>query len=153
MIRYMMKEDYKAVRELWEKTEGFHIRKLDDSQTNIEKLLERNPRMSIVAENNGEIVGSVLCGHDGRSGMLYHICVDKLYRRQGIGTAMVEKAVCALKREGICTVLLIAFSDNKAGNQFWNKIGWRKTEAINFYDYTLNLSNTIKIVAEVQENI
>lgn len=148
MIRYMMKEDYPEVRNLWERTEGFHIRKKDDSERKIHEMLARNPHMSVVAQVEGKIVGNVLCGHDGRSGMLYHVCVDEAYQRKGIGTAMVEMAVRSLKREGIGTVLLIAFIDNETGNRFWNKINWHVRKDINFYEYIIDSANTAEIVVK-----
>ena len=65
----------------------------------MERFLKRNPTTSVVAEKDGQIVGSILCGHDGRRGCLYHVCVDENYRRQGIGKAMVVRAMEALKTE------------------------------------------------------
>lgn len=153
MERYMTKEDYPEVRKLWERTEGFRIRKKDDSRQKIEAMLERNPQMSIVAEIDGKIVGNVLCGHDGRSGMLYHVCVDQVFRRKGIGTAMVKMAVQALRREKIGTVLLIAFINNKCGNQFWSKLNWHIREDINFYEYVIDSSNTSAIVSRKENNV
>ena len=52
-------------------------------------------------EKDGRIVGSILCGHDGRRGCLYHVCVDEDYRRHGIGKRMVVFAMKALKEEKI----------------------------------------------------
>ena len=59
---------------------------------------------------SGKIVGAILCGHDGRRGCLYHVCVDEAYRRRGIGRAMVVQSMEALKEEGISNVSLIAFT-------------------------------------------
>ena len=50
----------------------------------------------MVAEEDGRIVGAILCGHDGRRGCLYHVCVDEGYRMRGIGKAMVVAAMEAL---------------------------------------------------------
>ena len=93
---------------------------------------------------DGKIVGSILCGHDGRRGCLYHVCVRKGYRRQGVGKAMVIACMEALKAEQINKVSLIAFTRNDIGNAFWNKIGWTKREDLNYYDFTLNEKNIIE---------
>ena len=94
-----------------------------------------------MAERNEEIVGAVLCGHDGRRGCLYHVCVKDGCRRQGIGKAMVVFCMEALKREHINKVSLIAFTKNDAGNAFWKEIGWTKREDLNYYDFVLNEEN------------
>lgn len=141
MIRAMTAKDYDQVRALWRKISGFGIRSMDDSREGVERFLERNPDCSVVAERNGEIIGSILCGHDGRRGCLYHVCVHPDYRKQGIGKNMVVFAMQALKREKINKVCLIAFTVNDIGNAFWKEIGWTKREDLNYYDFTLNEEN------------
>ena len=107
----------------------------------MERFLKRNPSTSVVAEEDGKIVGSILCGHDGRRGCLYHVCVDEAYRRHGIGRAMVVFAMKALQKEEINKVSLIAFTKNDIGNAFWNTIGWTERLDLNYYDFTLNEEN------------
>ena len=141
MIRVMTIEDYDGVKELWMKIKGFGIRSIDDSREGVARFLKRNPTTSVVAEEDGKIVGSILCGHDGRRGCFYHVCVDEAYRMQGIGKAMVVKAMEALKEEKINKVSLIAFTQNDIGNAFWKEIGWTKREDLNYYDFTLNEEN------------
>ena len=138
MVRIMTIEDYEGVYALWKKIKGFGIRSIDDSKEGVARFLKRNPTTSVVAEKDGRIVGSILCGHDGRRGCLYHVCVDEDYRRHGIGKRMVVFAMKALKEEKINKVSLIAFTENDIGNAFWNKIGWTEREDLNYYDFTLN---------------
>ncbi len=141
MIRVMTIEDYEAVYALWKRIKGFAIRSLDDSREGVARFLNRNPATSVVAEEDGKIVGAILCGHDGRRGCLYHVCVDPDYRMRGIGTAMVVYAMNALRREKISKVSLIAFTQNDVGNAFWRRIGWTRREDLNYYDFVLNEAN------------
>lgn len=141
MIRTMTAEDYQNVHDLWMTIKGFGIRSVDDSREGIENFIKRNPTTSVVAVEDGKIVGSILCGHDGRRGCFYHVCVAEQYRRRGIGKAMAVHAMNALKEEHINKVSLIAFSKNDIGNAFWNSIGWTKREDLNYYDFTLNEAN------------
>lgn len=141
VIRTMTIEDYDGVRTLWMTIKGFAIRSVDDSREGVELFLRRNPTTSVVAEFEGEIVGAILCGHDGRRGCLYHVCVAQQFRMQGIGKAMVVKAMEALRAEKINKVSLIAFTSNDIGNAFWKQIGWTKREDLNYYDFTLNEAN------------
>ena len=142
-IRKMTIEDYDGLYALWMTIKGFGIRSVDDSREGVEIFLKRNRDTSVVAVSNGQIVGGILCGHDGRRGCLYHVCVDPLYRKQGIGTAMVVFALNALKKENISKVSLIAFTKNDIGNAFWRKIGWTHRLDLNYYDFTLNTENII----------
>ena len=89
LIQPMGEEDYDAVRALWMTIRGFGIRALDDSREDVTRFIRRNPTTSVVAVADGRIVGSILCGSDGRQGALYHVCVARAYRRRGIGTRMV----------------------------------------------------------------
>ena len=136
-----MLEDYDMVYDLWMKIKGFSMRKLDDSREGVERFIRRNPGLSVVAMEDGIIVGAILCGHDGRRGCFYHVCVDPAYRLRGIGKGMVVQAMEALKKEGISKVSLIAFTKNDVGNAFWRGIGWNKREDLNYYDFTLNQEN------------
>lgn len=140
-VRAMTLKDYDGVYALWRTIRGFGIRSMDDSQEGVEVFLRRNPGMSVVAEKDGQIVGSILCGHDGRRGCLYHVCVREDCRRSGIGKAMVVHCMEALKAERINKVSLIAFTRNDVGNAFWKTIGWTKREDLNYYDFTLNEEN------------
>ncbi len=141
MIRTMTIDDYQDVHDLWMSIKGFGIRSVDDSRGGVEIFLKRNPTTSVVAIEDGKIVGSILCGHDGRRGCFYHVCVADGYRRRGIGKAMAVYAMNALKEEHINKVSLIAFTKNDIGNAFWNSIGWTKREDLNYYDFTLNEEN------------
>ena len=141
MVRIMTIEDYEGVYALWKKIKGFGIRSIDDSKEGVARFLKRNPTTSVVAEKDGRIVGRILCGHGGRRGCLYHVCVDEDYRRHGIGKRMVVFAMKALKEEKINKVSLIAFTENDIGNAFWNTIGWTERLDLNYYDFTLNEEN------------
>ena len=157
-IRAMEPGDYEQVKTLWLSIDGFCIRSLDDSEEGVLKFLARNPGLSCVCEveeveagssadaiehglKRRRIVGAILCGHDGRRGCLYHVCVAKEYRMQGIGKSMVNHCMEGLHKEGINKVSLIAFTANDVGNAFWHEIGWTKREDLNYYDFVLNKDN------------
>ena len=140
-IRAMTANDYDEVHALWLTIHGFAMRSIDDSREGVERFLNRNPGMSAVAVTDGKVVGAILCGHDGRRGCLYHVCVREDLRKHGIGKATVVHCMEALKKEKINKVSLIAFTKNDVGNAFWKTIGWTKREDLNYYDFTLNDEN------------
>lgn len=141
IIRSMQQSDYHNVYRLWKTIKGFGIRSMDDSEEGVARFLRRNPSTSMVAEAGGQIVGAILCGHDGRRGCFYHVCVREDYRKQGIGKNMAVRAMRALQEEGINKVCLIAFKKNEVGNSFWKSVGWTFREDLNYYDFVLNDEN------------
>ena len=147
----MREEDYDDGRALWLTIRGFGIRALDDSREDVVRFIRRNPTTSVVARADGRIVGSILCGSDGRQGALYHVCVARDYRRRGIGTRMVGHCMERLREMGINKVSLIAFVDNSAGNAFWRQIGWKKCD-VNYYEFVLNKDNITRFIGEDNED-
>ena len=140
LVREMTLADYDKVYELWMSIQGFGIRSIDDSREGVERFLKRNPTTSVVAEQNGRIVGAILCGHDGRTG------VASDYRQHGVGHRMVHFAMKALQAEGINKVSLIAFKSNEAGNEFWHNVGWVERSDVNYYDFVLNEENITNFI-------
>ena len=150
-IRPMLEADYDAVRALWMTIRGFGIRALDDSREDVTRFILRNPTTSVVAEADGRIVGSILCGSNGRQGALYHVCVAREYRRRGIGTRMVGYCMERLREMGVNKVALIAFSNNDVGNAFWRRIGWKSCD-VNYYEFVLNADNITQFIGAENED-
>ncbi len=146
MIRQMTIEDYEEVYELWCKIQGFALRSIDDSKEGITRFLERNKGNSVVAVLDDKIVGTILCGHDGRQAAFYHVCVDQEYRMRGIGKSMAVRAIQELQKDGISKVSLRAFVSNNGGNAFWNEMGWTKRSDMNSYEFVLNEKNITSFV-------
>ncbi|MBN1669368.1 MAG: GNAT family N-acetyltransferase [Anaerolineales bacterium] len=122
-IREMTIADYETVYNLWRHTEGIGLSDAD-SKEGIKRFLERNPGLSFVAVDAGQVVGAALCGHDGRRGYIHHLAVASDHRKQGIGRSLVGRVMYALMRLGIGKCHLFVFDDNKEAITFWNKVGW-----------------------------
>lgn len=134
----MIIEDYDDVYRLWTLTKGMGLNNLDDTKTGINIFLQRNPNTCFVATFHNEIIGTIISGHDGRRGYIYHTAVSEKFRKKGIGQKLVASSLSALKTEGINKVALVVFSKNKLGNLFWEKIGFRKREDLIYRDKTIN---------------
>lgn len=140
-IRLLAIEDYEKVYDLWTNTKGMGMRSLDDSYEGIEKFLKRNPTTNFVLEADSQVVGVILCGHDGRRGYIYHTAVNPDYRRNRLGEALVSAALEALKKEGINKAALVVFSNNDVGNKFWESIGFEKREDLIYRNISINKNN------------
>ena len=137
-IRLMTISDYEAVYSLWSNTAGMGMRSLDDSFEGITRFLKRNPLTSFIAEIDNNIVGVILCGHDGRRGYIYHTAVKPYSRKQGIGKELVEAAINALKEENINKVALVVFDTNEIGNSFWGSVGFIKRDDLIYRNMSFN---------------
>lgn len=129
-IRSMDILDYDLVIELWRSTDGIGLSEAD-SMTGINSFLRRNPGFSLVAQKGSEIVGAVLCGHDGRRGYLHHLAVRTDFRFQGLGKELVSICLQKLKDEGIDKCHLFVFEENREASKFWTKIGWQIRSDLN----------------------
>jgi ribosomal protein S18 acetylase RimI-like enzyme len=82
--------DYPSAVELWRHTEGIGLNE-SDTEDGVRSFLIRNPGMSAIARSSsGDLVGVVLCGHDGRRGYLHHLAVRDSERNQGIASQLIE---------------------------------------------------------------
>ena len=99
-----------------------------DSRSEIEAYLKRNPNLSRIAALDGRIVGAVLCGHDGRRGLIYHLAVSPPARGKGISRQLVKECVKGLKAAGIKRALLLVEKDNFGGRAFWISQGFEVIE-------------------------
>jgi N-acetylglutamate synthase len=136
-IREMSIADYNEAIALWQATEGMGI-SAADSRDAIARYLLRNPGMSFIARQvewaggPGEVVGAVLCGHDGRRGYLHHLAVRLDFRQHGLGRQLVDRCMDSLQKEGIDKCHLFVYKTNELGRAFWERTGWteRKTLVI-----------------------
>lgn len=116
-------EVYEQVYSLWDLCDGIGLSSAD-SRAGIQKFLERNSGLSFIARDDQTVVGTILCGHDGRRGYIHHLAVSPDYRRRGIGRLMVDKSLAALQSSDIQKCHLFIFKDNTDGVAFWESIGW-----------------------------
>jgi len=127
---------YDRVIDLWNKCDGIGLSSAD-SREGLQKYLERNPGMSLVARDLDNVVGSILCGHDGRRGYIHHLAVSPDYRRQGIGHKLVGKSIAVLKEWGIQKSHIFIFNDNQDGIAFWERIGWTFRKDVSLISKTI----------------
>ena len=122
-------EDYDAAIAIWKRTEGIGLSPAD-SREGIAVYLARNPGLSFIARANGEVIGAVLCGHDGRRGYLHHLAVRTDCRGHGLGRALAEHCLAALRGEGIDKCHLFVKRSNAAGQAFWQRTGWTERNLV-----------------------
>lgn len=108
IIREMIIEDYEQAFLLWSQIEGLVLSEAD-SKPNIESYLARNKGFCFVCEADNQVVGTILAGHDGRRGFIYHLAVNPENRKQKIGHRLVEMSLAQLREISIekCHILCL----------------------------------------------
>lgn len=140
VMRPMKVEDLESALELWNSDAGVKVRNYDDSPEAITRFLGRNPNTCLVLVKGTSIVGTALCGSDGRRGFLYHFMVRKDLRHQGFGRMLLSAVYEQLRFQGIAKSGLVVFCNNEIGISFWEKQGWIKRDDLFYYDFPLNES-------------
>ena len=122
-ITEMSIDAFDEVRTLWAATDGVGLNDAD-TREGLDSYLLRNPGLSFVARDGKQLVGAVLCGHDGRRGYLHHLAVTKSHRRQNIGGRLVDHCLARLNSLGIQKCNIIVYADNDDAAGFWERRGW-----------------------------
>ncbi|QDU94751.1 GNAT family N-acetyltransferase [Lignipirellula cremea] len=130
----LVKDDYQAATRLWQATPGIGE---VETEEEFKTYLERNPGLSTAAWSQGDLVGAMLCGHDGRRGYLYHLAVAAEYRSQGIASAMIDRAVDRLQKCGVRRVSIHLYAANRPGAAFWQRLGWRERTDLRVYAWDI----------------
>ncbi len=126
-------EDYDAALKLWENMEqGLRVGR-SDSPDEIQKKLQRDPDLFLVAVSRDEIVGTVIGGFDGRRGTIYHLAVAKQFRKQAIGAQLMNEVESRLRTKGCLRCFLFVTVDNEAAEQFYTRLGWLPSDHLHPY--------------------
>ena len=126
-------EDYRAARLLWENAgPGIHIRRSDEPEE-IQKKLQRDPDLFLVAEIRGRLIGTVIGGFDGRRGLIYHLAVDAAFRQQGVGSLLMDEVERRLKAKGCLKCYLMVTVDNDNALRFYETRRWERMDSIHTY--------------------
>lgn len=134
-IREMTIEDYDDIFGMFEATPGVTVRDAD-SRAATENYLNCNPGLSFVARVDSEIIGCVMCGHDGRRGYLQHLVVRPGDRNYGVGEKLFRSCLDALQKIGIQKTHLFVLKTNVLANKYWTNKGWQLRDDINMYSFT-----------------
>jgi ribosomal protein S18 acetylase RimI-like enzyme len=102
----------------------------NDPATAIRKKREVEPDLFFVATVDTAVVGTVMGGYDGHRGWVYSLAVQPLYRRQGIGAALVRRLEASLTHRGCLKVNLQVRASNAEVVAFYEKLGYNVEERL-----------------------
>ncbi|UFJ41153.1 GNAT family acetyltransferase [Brevibacillus humidisoli] len=127
-IRSFAMSDYEPVIRLWCRAELEISR--SDSYEQIQKKLQRDPELFLVAVEGNKIIGAVIGAYDGRRGWVYHLAVDSDEQRKGVGYAMMKELESRFQAIGCEKVNLLIEPNNAQVQGFYERLGFQSDELI-----------------------
>jgi ribosomal protein S18 acetylase RimI-like enzyme len=114
--------DIDAALALWRRAEAGPSS--TESADDVRWLLERDPEALLLADAEGEIVGSLIAGWDGWRGTFYRLAVDPAHRRRGLATELVRAGEERLRAHGAKRLNAIVESEEADAMAFWASAGY-----------------------------
>ena len=107
-------------------------------------LYQRFPETFIVAEENGEVIGYIMCrvelglsnfGFSGviKKGHIVSVAVLPQYRRKGIGQALITEAMEGMRLHNAKQCFLEVRTTNTPAVDLYKKLGFQVTRTIHGY--------------------
>ena len=121
-IRVFRQDDFEEVITLWERCDL--LRPWNDPEMDIERKLNHDPDLFLVAAVGGEVVGSVMGGYDGHRGSAYYLGVHPDYRGRGIANALISRLEKKLIARGCPKIQLMVREDNDTVIEMYEKLGY-----------------------------
>jgi ribosomal protein S18 acetylase RimI-like enzyme len=116
--------DYDAVFTIWQNAgPGIGIGR-SDTRAEIEKKLQRDPDLFLVAQDGNQIIGTVIGGYDGRRGLIYHLAVEHAYRSRGIAKILMDEIERRLIAKGCLKAYLLVLQGEQETVEFYEHRGW-----------------------------
>lgn len=122
LLRRGTTDDVEAVPALWKRAEAGPSS--TESADDVRWLLKRDPDALLLADADGEIVGSLIIGWDGWRGTFYRLAVDPAHRRRGLAARLVRAGEERLRALGAHRLNAIVESEEADAMAFWAAAGY-----------------------------
>ena len=127
---FQFDRDYERALQLWHAIEkGVHVGR-SDVPGEINKKLERDADLFVVAEVDGQLIGTVIGGFDGRRGLVYHLAVHPEHRGRGVGALLMDEVESRLRSKGCIRCYLFVTPDNAEAMRYYEKRGWTPMDVV-----------------------
>ncbi len=121
-IREFRRSDTEAVVALWERCDL--TRPWNDPYADIDRKMADSPWGLLVECDADRIIGTVMVGYDGHRGWVNYLACEPSHQRQGIASALIERAIELLRARG-CPKLNLQIRDgNDAAASFYAALGF-----------------------------
>lgn len=140
-IRKIKISDYNDVNKLMQQLHSLHVENRPDLYVEIEhpysisefkKIVENKDIISVLAEDDGEILGVAIVTIRNKSGMVKKkiaymddLCVDERFRGQGVGKELFSFVSNMAKKKGAERLDLMVWSFNEKALIFYEELGMK----------------------------
>jgi ribosomal protein S18 acetylase RimI-like enzyme len=125
-IRELAEIDTSSVVALW--TETGLTRPWNDAAKDFQRAVDGTTSAVLGIEHNGELIGTVMVGHDGHRGWVYYLAVRTAHQRKGVGSELMSAAETWLRTMGAVKVQLMVRSDNESALHFYGRTGYESSD-------------------------
>ncbi|HEY3256850.1 MAG TPA: GNAT family acetyltransferase [Polyangiaceae bacterium] len=129
-IRPFEDKDEDAMVALWSRA-GL-LRPWNDPHKDIARKRRAQRELFLVGEVDDQLVASVMAGYDGHRGWINYLAVDPLFRRRGLGRALMEEIQGRLQSLGCSKINLQIRRENLEAIAFYEKIGFSEDAVLSF---------------------
>jgi ribosomal protein S18 acetylase RimI-like enzyme len=135
-IRTARRGEIGAVLALWRAAGSAAA--VNENVAGLEALFDRDPDALLVADEDGELAGSLVAAWDGWRGAMYRLAVLPEQRRRGLALRLVEAGERRLAALGARRITLVALRDHDDAVGFWAAAGYQPDRRITRFVKTLD---------------
>lgn len=127
-IRVFSQDDFEEVITLWERCDL--LRPWNDPEMDIERKLNHDPDLFLVAVVSGVIVGTLMGGYDGHRGSAYYLGVHPDYQGRGFANALINRLEKKLIARGCPKINVMVREENDAVMGFYEKLDYEAQDSV-----------------------
>jgi ribosomal protein S18 acetylase RimI-like enzyme len=136
MIEELSEDDASAAASLWEEV-GL-TRPWNDPITDFHRARSGETSAVLGCRKDGELIGTVMVGHDGHRGWVYYLAVRSLEQRSGLGAALMKAGEEWLSERGAVKVQLMVRHSNDGVISFYQELGYEESDVVVLAKWLLN---------------
>lgn len=135
-------DDFDQVYQLWLQCDGLGGLENRDQFT---RFINRNDSLSQLVrdderQSEEQVIATLMCGHDGRRGYLYHLAVHPDARGRGLAKLLIDTCLQKLSLLQIQRCTVFVRKDNPSGVEFWMHNGWWNRSDLDTFAFDLQIN-------------
>lgn len=128
LIRPYAASDQTAVVALWQACDL--VRPVNDPLKDIQRKLNTQPELFLVAELEGTIVGTAMAGYEGHRGWINYLAVSPPLQKGGLGRQLMDHAERLLRERGCPKINLQVRTSNRGVIAFYERLGFVQDDVV-----------------------